>query len=347
MFEKQVVESEFLSPLKDFSLDKQPIEYRRDPLFGTWCRINVKRTERVKQWKSDADFGDLVGKSRKGCFFCPENIEKTTPKFPTNIAEEGRLKRGDSFVFPNLFPFAQYHAITTITEAHFADLHEFTKRQIEDTLQVSIDYFRRVIAADEKAKWPSFNWNHLPPSGASILHPHVQLVVDKRPTFVTDSVLKASSDYYKEKGTNFWEDLINEEVKSGERLIGRRNGIAWMTTFAPLGNNEVTAVFEGTSSLDLSDDQMRSFAADLQRILRGYYELGIKSFNMTTYSAPFGEDRDDFFTNLKIISRPQPLRDYTSDAGFMESLHMERVVENMPEKLAENLRLYFGVEDSS
>ncbi len=70
MFEKRVVNAEFYSPLKDFSMDTQTIEYRKDPLFSTWCRINVNRTERVKQWKSDGDIGDLIEKSKMGCFFC-------------------------------------------------------------------------------------------------------------------------------------------------------------------------------------------------------------------------------------------------------------------------------------
>ncbi len=347
MFEKLVVNSEFHTPLKDFAIDVQPIEYRKDPLFSSWCRINVKRTERIKQWKSDADFWDSIEKSKKGCFFCPENIEKTTPRFLASIAKEGRIKHGETQVFPNLFPFAQYHAIATLGESHFTDLHEFTTRQIEDTLTASIDFFSRVLKADKKARWPSFNWNNLPPSGASIIHPHVQLVVDKRPTYMTERLLKASSEYFKQHGRNFWVELIKAEVESGERLIGRRNGMVWMTTFAPIGNNEVTAVFEDTSSLDLTAKQIKAFAAGLQRVLKGYYELGVKSFNLTTYSAPFDDKREDFFTHAKIISRPPPLRDYTSDSGFMEVLHMERVVENMPERLAENLRLFFGVEGSS
>ncbi|MEE8167789.1 MAG: hypothetical protein V3T58_02810 [Candidatus Hydrothermarchaeales archaeon] len=341
MFEKVVVESEFFSPLQSFDREVQSIEYRRDPLLSTWCRINVKRTERVKQWKSDADFWELVYKSRKGCFFCPDNIEKATPKFLPEIVPEGRLKLGETLLFPNLFPFAQHHAVATITEEHFADLNEFTSKQIENTLLASIDYFKRVHKADEKARWPSFNWNHLPPSGASILHPHVQLLVDERATYMNDTCLKASSRYYKDKGRNYWLDLIKEEKKVKERFIGYRDDIAWMATFAPLGNNEVTAVFEKYSSLDLPKKQVRGFAGALEKIFKGYYKLGVKSFNLTTYSAAIGEQREDFLLNVKIISRPPPLRDYTSDAGFLEALHMERVVESMPEKLAEELRLSF------
>ncbi len=346
MFKKIVVESKFLSPLRDFEGDTQLIEYRLDPLLSTWCRINVRRTERVKQWKSDANFWELVEKSEKGCFFCPDNIPKSTPKFPPEIVPEGRIKLGETFVFPNLFPFAQHHAIATLTRKHFADLHEFTEDQIANTLNASIEYFKRVAKAYPKVKYPSFNWNHLPPSGASILHPHVQLVADERPTHLCDQILKASTKYYGKNKSSYWLDLVKAEEKENTRFIGRSGSIAWMTTFAPIGNNEITAIFEESSSLDLSAKEVEAFASGLARILKGYYELGVKSFNLTMYSAALGDDREDYLLNVKLISRPPPLRDYTSDAGFMESLNMERVVESMPEKLAESMRLFFGAAGS-
>ncbi len=346
VFKKIVVESKFLTPLRDFEGDAQSIEYRRDPLLSTWCRINVRRTERVKQWKSDANFWELVEKSEKGCFFCPDNIPKSTPKFPPEIAPEGRIKLGETFVFPNLFPFAQHHAIATLTRKHFADLHEFTEDQIANTLNASIDYFKRVAKAYPRVKYPSFNWNHLPPSGASILHPHVQLVADERPTRMVDLSLKASAKYYGKNKGNYWLDLIEAEEKENARFIGKSGSIAWMTTFAPMGNNEITAIFEESANLDISAKEVEAFASGLARILKGYYELGVKSFNLTMYSAALGERRDDYRLNIKLISRPPPLRDYTSDAGFMETLHMERVVESMPEKLAESMRLFFGAAGS-
>ncbi len=346
MFKKVVVSSKFLTPLRDFESDVQSIEYRRDPLLSNWCRINVRRTERVKQWKSDANFWELVEKSEKGCFFCPGNISKSTPKFPPEIAPDGRLKLGETTVFPNLFPFAQHHAIATLTRKHFADLHEFTEDQIANTLTASVEYFKRVVATYPKSRFPSFNWNHLPPSGASILHPHVQLVVDERPTYFNDLSLKASAKYYKKNGSCYWLDLIKAEEKEGARFIGRSGSIAWMATFAPMGNNEITAIFEESSSVDLPAKEVEAFASGLAKILKGYYELGVKSFNLTIYSAAMGERRDDYRLNVKLISRPPPLRDYTSDAGFMETLHMERVVESMPEKLAESMRLFFGAAGS-
>jgi galactose-1-phosphate uridylyltransferase len=340
MFEKRILSARFFNPLTGFEEDEQPIEYRKDPLLGIWCRINVKRTERVKQGQGETEFGELIERSREKCFFCPGNLKRDTPRFMPSIAPEGRIKLGETWVFPNLFPFSQYHAIATISEEHFLDLNEFSQRQIEDTLNASIDYFSRIYRKDREAKYPSFNWNHLPSSGASIVHPHVQLVMDRSPTCITDLYLRASERYYKEKKENYWERLVEEEEK-GERFIASLGGISWFTSFVPLGNNEVNAVFRRGSLLELESREITAFAEGLRKVLKGYFNLGVRSFNLTTYSAPVGEEREDFWLSAKIISRPTPQRYYTADAGFMEVLHRERIVESMPEKVAEALRKEF------
>ncbi len=342
MFDKRVYNASFMSPLKDFELDTQPIEYRRDALLNLWCRINIERTKRVKQGQDLRDISDLVEKSRERCFFCPENIVKTTPKFPKDIAPEGRLKLGETHIFPNLFPFAQYHAIATITRDHYLSLEEFTVKQIEDTLKASLDYFKRVNAADENARCATFNWNYMPPSGASIIHPHAQLTVDQDPPFLTNAYLDASADYLEKNGENYWLKLVEEEEKTNERFIKRTGSIAWFTSFVPLGNTEVNAVFDDAQSLgDLSKGEISELSRGIKNVLKGYSSLSVQSFNITSYSAPLGEDTESFRLNFKFISRPSPSTYYTSDTGFMEVLHRERIVESMPEDVAKTLRAFF------
>jgi len=342
MFDKKVYNASFMSPLKDFNLDTQPIEYRRDTLLNLWCRINIERTKRVKQGQDPLDISDLVEKSRARCFFCPENIVKTTPKFPKDIAPEGRLKLGETHIFPNLFPFAQYHAIATITKDHYLSLDEFTVKQIEDTLKASLDYFKRVNASDESARCATFNWNYMPPSGASIVHPHAQLTVDQDPLFLTHAYLEASADYFEKNGENYWLKLIKEEEKNHERFIKRTGSIAWFTSFVPLGNREVNAVFDNAQSIgDLSKEEILELSKGIKNVLNGYSSLSVQSFNITSYSAPLGEDTESFRLNFKFISRPSISTYYTSDTGFMEVLHRERIVESMPEDLAMTLRTFF------
>jgi len=53
-----------------------------------------------------------------------------------------------------------------------------------------------------------------------------------------------------------------------------------------------------------------------------------------------GQDLEYYSLNVKLISRPSPNIFYTCDAGFMERLHDEMVIETRPEKTAEELKKY-------
>lgn len=307
-------------------------------LTDMWCRVNANRAKRAKQGRREEPIDDLIELSIKNCSFCPENIDRATPKFPPEISKKGRIKLGEATVFPNLFPFAKYHGMATITEKHYQDIADFTEVQIEDTISASIDYFKRIDTLG--AKYFSLSWNHLPPSGASIVHPHVQLIGDEVPTYMTDTCLKASKEYHKENSENYWLRLVKEEERLGERFVGRTGRVAWISSFAPLGNNEISMVFEGGSSiLDLTRKDVSDVSKGIRRILKGYSSMGKKSFNFTMYSGL--KNMDDFCLNAKIITRPNIQKYYTTDGGFMEILHKERIVETLPEFLASEFKKFF------
>jgi galactose-1-phosphate uridylyltransferase len=338
MFKKHKVDVRFLNPKRGFKEDVQTVEYRRDTLMDIWSRVNVKRATRAKQGRHGVSLDKLIELSKKNCSFCPENIEKATPKFMPEISKEGRIKLGETAVFPNLFPFAKYHAMGTVTEKHYLSMECFTEEQIANTIRASIDYFTRIEALG--AKYFSFSWNHLPPSGASIIHPHVQLIGDEVPTHMTGKYLNASKKFYEETGENYWHSLVKDEEKIQERFIGRIGRIVWISSFAPLGNNEISIVFEGGSSiLDLTEGDISDVSVGIRRILGGYSNMGKTSFNFTTYSGL--RNMEDFCLNAKIITRPDIQKYYTADTGFMEAFHKERIVETLPESLAAEFRKVF------
>ena len=120
--DKKREEAGFLSPTEGFKMITHPIEYRRDPLTGIGCRINIQRAKRVKQARTDTEMCDMAESARGTCFFCPENIDGSTPRFPPALVPEGVILKGETRVFPNLFPFAKYHGVATMTTHHFLDL---------------------------------------------------------------------------------------------------------------------------------------------------------------------------------------------------------------------------------
>jgi hypothetical protein len=67
----------------------------------------------------------------------------------------------------------------------------------------------------------------------------------------------------------------------------------------------------------------------------------VESFNLTTYSGPADEEAEGFNLHMRFVSRAPPRPYYTSDVGFMEGLHFERVVETLPEDVASIMKRYF------
>ena len=341
-FEKTVQEARLLSPLQDFKLVTQPIEIRKDPLTGRRCRINLERTKRTKQVAEATEMGKIVEASRAKCFFCPENLEKTTPMFPEDFPER-RIKVGGACIFPNLFPFGGFHAVGVFSDAHHLDLNQFSPKLLEDCFEGCLRYFEQVHERHPEIKYWHINWNHMPPAGASIVHPHVQLTADPEPTSRLREFIGSSKSYFDREGSNYWSDLVEAEKKGGERFIGKTGPVTWLTSFAPEGNNEVAAIFVGISAIiRLKKHGLGDFCDGLSRTLKGYHALGVQSFNMTTFSGPCDEDLSEYyFLSAKLVSRPSPRHLYTSDDGFMEKLHHETVIETMPETLAEKLRESF------
>jgi UDPglucose--hexose-1-phosphate uridylyltransferase len=340
-FSKRLIESELRNPTEDFNLEKQKIEYRKELLTSRACRINVKRSQRKKQAQTGMGYSELIELSAKNCYFCPTNIKTATPMFPSSLVSEGRIKVGETTVFPNLFPFAKYHAVATVSKEHFLGIDEFTLKQIQDTIKASIEYFRAVALSDKKAVFPIFSWNFLAPAGASVVHPHVQLTVDEQPTNLAWLYLSACKKYFKQYKENYWHRLLEIEEKEGARFLGKIGSISWITSYVPLGNDEICGVFHDASSLyELDETAISDLSKGLKRVFTAYSIYGVHSFNLSTLSAS-GED-ESFRLVVRIIARPYPQSYYNNDSGFMERLHEEVIIESMPEKVASDFKEYFG-----
>lgn len=325
-------------PNAGFRLVSQVIEFRQDPLTGRKCRINVTRALRPKVVaRGGQSFENLIKESKAGCPFCPEHIEKYTPAFADGFPK--RIKFNRCWLFPNHYPFGRFHAVGVLSDEHYLEINEFDPEMIEDCLRACLKYFKIVHSKHPDFKYWYFNWNHLPPGAASIIHPHVQIFADTVPTPHLQELIKSSEKFHERTGTNFWSELVRTEKRIGDRFIAKSGSINWLASFAPQGNNEVMAIFDDISSIaHASTRRLSEFCQGLSLILRGYHKIGVRSFNMALFSGPCNEDLSEFYLlNARMVSRPDPAPFYTSDVGFMEKFHGEPVIEKMPEDMAKSL----------
>ena len=339
-FEKVIQEAKFRNPLKNFEEYSQPVEVRCDPLTGRRCRINVERARREKQIpEKTAELETIILGSREKCFFCPERLQTSTPMFSGGLPD--RIRLGKACVFPNLFPFGSFHAVGTLSDQHFLRLDQFTPGLLKDCFAACIEYFKLIQEKHQELRFWYVNWNWMPPGAASIIHPHMQIFADSNPTLLLKELTDRSRDYYTNERTNYWADLIKVEKARDERYIGQSGDVHWTASFAPQGNKEILAVVENVSSLAQINWKLNDFCEGFSRILRGYHDLGVGSMNFATYSGPSDEDmHESFWLNMRLIARPYPTPFYVGDDGFMEKLHLEPVIETMPEDLARRLKQY-------
>jgi len=322
---------------------RNQVEYRFDPLTDDQCRINPYRAKRVKQAGGDLRLAKIIEKTKEGCPFCPERVEEKTPEFPKEMCQEGRIQLGETLIFPNLNPFGENHAVGVMSHAHFLDLDEFDVEMLRDNLTAGKKYIFSVHRLDGEAVWPIYIWNYMPPSAGSIIHPHTQILLESEPLPMQARILKKSEEHFSLNGESYWEELVRREGELKDRFIYESNCLSMIASFAPHGFNEIQFIFnEQSSILELKEKQISDFATCLVKALRAYKKLGIGSFNLVTYSGSIGAKPDHYRLNVKLISRPYPAEVYTNDSGPAERLYDVRVIDTLPEMVAESVRPFLG-----
>jgi galactose-1-phosphate uridylyltransferase len=249
-----------------------------------------------------------------------------TPVFP----DGGRIVVGESVTFPNLYPFAEWHTVTVITRDHMVP--SFTAGQLVDAFTGMLQSLR------EHDGYTSINWNFLPSAGASLAHPHLQGLVDSRPSPLAGHYFAGGERYLREQGRSYWEDLRKAEHDGGRILIDGK--ILWLAHAVPLGEKEIRGVLP-ISHLSELGPFIRDLAGDLLDMITFYNELGTRAFNFALFFDREGSDRG-FLAFCSLIARINPNPLSLSDSAFMERLHLEPVILTLPEDLARMFREKMG-----
>jgi UDPglucose--hexose-1-phosphate uridylyltransferase len=312
-----------------------PLEFRTDPLTGRTCHIVPFSLERIIR----PDLEALVQRSRElTCPFCPPLVEKITPRFPPELVPEGDIRFGRAFGFPNISPYDVYGAVVVVSEEHYIPLDGFTVPVVRDALLAAQQHLRAVARADPAARYRFIAWNYMPAAGGSLVHPHLQSNAGYFPTDFEKPLLEAAAAYFKDRGTDYWSDLVAAEQRAGERYIGRTGGVEWLTAFAPRGRlSDVLAVFpDRPSVIDLTKDDLEDFAAGLLKVFAFIDGLNLAGFNMATYSGFDGS----FRAHARITPRGSLLYSpiETSDQFYYQVLHDENICILPPEVAAADLR---------
>ncbi len=282
------------------------IERRSDLFLENLCLITPIRGKRPKLLTSEKD--NKI--TNMMCIFCPENINKYVD---LNINGKKYYYEG-TWIFKNKYPFEQNHFVETISKKHFTKIEEIEEKMFNSSfvnLQSLIDdlnfYNKNIII--------NMNFGFL--AGASQPHPHMQILfLDRKTSF--QQRLENKIKYY-----NKW---IEEHDEKG--LVIKENESLFLIPFSPLGNMNIWWIKdkEITEVIKSPEEICRA----IYTIIKYYKTKEVDSFNFSIFEV-------NNKTFLVFICRSF-VGNKVNDFGFMETIHKEKVIEKLPEKISEEFK---------
>ncbi len=315
-----------------------PLVQRIDPIFGTRTRF----VQGAKlQPASKSDISELVAPGGF-CPFCPEVVERFTFPFPTEMVPKGKIRRGKALVVPNILAYSTYSAVGIYDcTRHFVPIDEFDAALLGDALGAMVEHARDIRAFDPAAAYSSINANYLPPSGSSLIHPHLQSSHDYVPLARQAQLIERARLHREQGGASLLVDLVEAE-RATDRFIGSVGEVDFFAPWAPSGFREVWAVVRNSHDVvALSEAQIDSLSIGLARILASYAAWNLLSFNFALTGG--GPMSAEFGLNplFRIVARSNPDAFYRSDVTYFERLYAELMVDVTPEETAMEIRELF------
>jgi len=278
LFETRRVFARFVEP--SGRRVKKPIEIRTHPITGRTCRISFSRSEERETGTDRLPEPPPEADNTADCPFCLPQVAEKTPQLNPDLEIGGRLVEGSSLLFPNLFPYGSYSAVSLFDDRHYVEIGTATRSSYTDSLLNCRNYLARVRRHDPQAVYQAVTQNHLPSAGGSLVHPHLQINADAIPSNQQRVLQEAAERYQRRTGGLLYSAYLQHERAEGSRYIARIGDWEWMAAYAPEGFYELWAILPQATSLgQLSDGQCRDLARGILCAQKYYRSLNRNGYN--------------------------------------------------------------------
>jgi galactose-1-phosphate uridylyltransferase len=278
-FNKSTIVSRALAP--SGKLLEQPVEIRIHPITGRSCRIAFARSGEKEAATESLPPPPPSAHRTQACPFCRPQVFSRTPRFTPDFLPAGRLIRGPSILFPNLFPYGTWSAVSLIDDQHFVEIGTASSDAYSNSLLNCRDFLRRVRGYDPRCRHVAITQNHLPSAGGSLVHPHLQVHADQKAPNHLRVLQQRADDYMARTGRRLFSDYLDAEIKAGERVVGACGDWHWLTAFAPEGFNELWGILPGVADLEwITGTQWMDLARGIVNAQRFYRQLNRNGYNL-------------------------------------------------------------------
>lgn len=309
-------------------------QLRKDPIVRQWVIISTERSKRPSDYTASSP-AETLQSDPSNCPFCSGHEMMTPPEVFSYRPENSQpdAPGWDVRVFDNRFPALvkeEYHShaingiyasmdgvgaheVVVETPNHFHDLPDLSE---DELTKVVAAYKNRYLALSEMSfiKYVLIFRNHGKKAGASLFHPHSQIIA-------TPIIPKRINDEL--SGAQFTEEvlgkcpfcaMIEEELKFKKRVVLENDLFVALCPYAARFPFETWILPKRhmASFGSISPQEVRQFSSMLGGLLGKLKNvLNDPPYNFMIHSAPSGEDHLTYYHwHLEIIPR------LTIAAGF-------------------------------
>jgi len=259
-------------------------ELRRGPTSGRWVIVAPERAKRPTDFEKKGS--GLEEQKPDNCPFCAGNEEMTPPEVHREAAPDGWYVR----VVPNLFAALQTyeelgreavegfydrmngvgaHEVVIETPDHFQEIPDLPEEQVKRIVDT---YIARLEALQQNQmfRYVLLFKNHGKEAGASLLHPHSQIIATPIVPQEVRNSLNIARNYYERKERCLFCDVMLAEIRSGERIVEEDDGYVVWAPYDSRFPFELV-LYPKTHSHDftsLTDEQRWGLARILRRTLK-------------------------------------------------------------------------------
>ncbi|HAF69908.1 MAG: Galactose-1-phosphate uridylyltransferase [Acetothermia bacterium 64_32] len=275
-------------------------ELRKGPLVGRWVIVAPERGRRPSDFRVEAA---PEVQPKEGCPFCPGNEHLTPPEVYRVPGPGGGWRVR---VVPNKFPaLSDYpaldpapqgpflrlngvgaHEVVIDSPDHAHDLDGLSQEQVELVVEA---WVHRLRALGERFHYVQLFRNHGGGSGASLSHPHSQIIATPLVPPEVEGRLKAALEHWRRHGTCVVCTLIEKELSSGVRVVEASERFLVLTPYDSRFPFELSIVprFHSHDFRSMNPKDRAAFAATLRRTLARIKRLlGDIPYNLCLQTSP-------------------------------------------------------------
>ncbi|MBI4352874.1 MAG: galactose-1-phosphate uridylyltransferase [Candidatus Omnitrophica bacterium] len=310
-------------------------QLRKDPITGRWVIVNVEEPMRADAFKARPH-----QRSSKTCSFCPGNESMTPPEIL--VYKKPAVKGAAPWqirVVPNKFPalrieestdkyaFGIYdklggfgaHEVIVETPDHDKQIADLPLEQVELVLKA---YRERCLdlRKDPRFKYILIFKNYGQAAGASLEHPHSQLIALPIVPSRVQGEIKGSVSHYEYAERCIYCDMVNQERAERKLTVFEEGDFLGFCPFASRFPFETWVLPKSHEAhFDaISDDDLKGLAKALKAVfLKMKLALKDPAYNFMIHTIPiYAKEAEAYHWHIEIIPHLTRVAGFELGTGF-------------------------------